>query len=109
MWSHFDFALVFAGLGYIGLWAFAAGDIASHLSPGLQLVGMAAAAVAMVRVAMLIRARHAKPQAPVVAAAPAPLRPVRRNSIMRRAPKRRPPVEPRSEFGLRKPGVWPKR
>jgi hypothetical protein len=108
MWSHFDFALVFAGLGYIGLWAFAAGDIASHLSPGLQLVGMAAAAVAMVRVAMLIRARHAKPQA-AVAAAPAPLRPVRRNSIMRRAPKRRPPVEPRSEFGLRKPGVWPKR
>jgi hypothetical protein len=107
MWSHFDFALIFAGLGYIGLWAFAAGDIARHLSPGLQITGMAAAAVAIVRVAMLIRARQATPKAAV--AAPAPLRPLRRNGLLRRAPKRRPPIEPRSEFGLRKPGSWPKR
>lgn len=107
MWTHFDFALVFAGLGYIGLWAFAAGDVARHLSPGLQIVGMAAAAVALVRVAMLIRARHAKPQAAAQTAAPP--RQFRRNGIMRRAPKRRPPIEPREEFGLRKPTAWPKR
>jgi hypothetical protein len=107
MWSHFDFALIFAGLGYIGLWAVAAGDIARQLSPGLQITGMAAAVVAVVRVAMLIRARHAGPK--TAAAAPAPLRHLRRNGLLRRAPKRRPPIEPRSEFGLRKPGPWPKR
>jgi hypothetical protein len=108
MWTHFDFAVIFAGLGYVGLWAFAAGDIARHLSPGLQITGMVAAAVAAVRVAMLVRARHAKPAA-AAAPAPAPFRKARRNSILRRAPRRRPSVEPRSEFGLRKPGVWPKR
>jgi hypothetical protein len=107
MWSHFDFALIFAGLGYIGLWAVAAGDIARQLSPGLQITGMAAAAVAIARVAMLVRARHAGPKAAAVA--PAPLRHLRRNGLLRRAAKRRPPVEPRSEFGLRKPGPWPKR
>ena len=106
MWTHFDFALVFTGLGYVGLWAFAAGDVARHLSPGLQIVGMIAAAVAAVRTVMLLRARRAK--APTAAAAIEPARKARRNGILRRVPARR-PIEPRNEFGLRKPGVWPKR
>jgi hypothetical protein len=108
MWSHFDFAIVFAGLGFIGLWAFAAADIARNLSPGLQLFGVAVAAAAIVRVAMMLRARRAT-QAPAGApAGPSLAVKLRRNSFIRRAPKRRRPVEPRAEFGLRKPGPWPR-
>lgn len=103
MWSHFDFAIVFAGLGYIGLWAVAAADVAQALSPGLQFFGTAAAAFAVVRIAMLIRSRHAKAAAMPAEQVPL-LRRLRRNFAARGLPRRRPPVEPRSEFGLRKPG-----
>lgn len=114
MWSHFNFALVFAGLGYIGLWAFAAADVARHLSPGLQLAGIAAALAAVVRVAMMLRARRAPAAAGAASAAPSGsgtllVRQLRRNGILRRAPGKRRPVAPREEFGLRKPGPWPKK
>lgn len=108
MWTYFDFAIAFAGLGYIGLWAVTAADVAQALSPGLQIAGIAAAAFAVVRIAMLIRSRHATAgtmpppeQAPL-------LRRLRRNLATRGLPRRRAPVEPRSEFGLRKPGPWPR-
>ncbi|MGE0563143.1 MAG: hypothetical protein AB7O50_01390 [Pseudolabrys sp.] len=108
MWTHFDFAIVFAGLGFIGLWAFAAADVARNLSPGLQLVGLVTAIVAVVRIAMLLRARRAKSVAAEQPPAQSLAVKIRRNGLIRRPPKRRKPVEPRSEFGLRKPGPWPR-
>lgn len=86
--NHFDFACVFAGLGFTGAWALAPDRLAAFLSPGLQGAGIVMAAYAAVRLVVLIRNRRAAPE-------PGTPPPRKRR---RQRPAR---IEPREHFGLR--------
>lgn len=135
--DHLQFAVWFVGLGYLALWPVTAHDNgiaapgaalfcgghssdAAHamcefphalrLSPGLHLIGTAAAAYVLVRL-LLRQWRHWRRQK----SAPADAAPNERNSTIRISPERWPaklrralapppsprPVRPRRHFGLR--------
>lgn len=100
------FAISFVGLGYIALWPMAgyAGGLLGlplhplTLPPTLQATGMLAAIFVAIRLALLgvrrLRSLRAATAGPIAAAiAPPPSR--------RKPYRQRPPVKPRSQFGLR--------
>lgn len=88
-WPYIDFAMIFTGLGFVGLWALAPEDLADRLSPGLQIVGSIAALAASLRIGLFLR--HRRAEAAVVPPLDGPPR------------RRRAFVPPREEFGLRRP------
>jgi len=99
VWDYFGFAIWIAGLGYIVMWLIGSSD---HLTlpPGLHTLGVAAAMLVPVRLALraVSRRRAAANAVPVVLAS-------RPAGVLR--PKRRKPqrplraVKPRNHFGLR--------
>jgi hypothetical protein len=97
VWDYIGFAVWFAGLGYIVLWAFASPE---HLmlSPGLHAAGVGAAMFVPVRLLMraVNRRRLAAQNAPHPRTPATVLRPSRHK---RAYPHR--PIKPRNHFGLR--------
>jgi hypothetical protein len=97
VWDYIGFAVWFAGLGYIALWAFRPSE-QMMLSPGLHAAGTAAAIFVPVRLLMhaVSRRRLAAQNAPHPRVPDAVLRQPQRKPAR---PHR--PVKPRSQFGLR--------
>jgi hypothetical protein len=97
VWDYIGFAVWFAGLGYIALWAFGSPE-QLVLSPGLHAAGVGAAVFVPVR--LLMRAVSRRKLA--AQNAPHPRNP----ATVLQPPRRKParsyrPVKPRDHFGLR--------
>jgi hypothetical protein len=97
VWDYISFAVWFAGLGYIALWAVGPSE-QLMLSPGLHAAGMGAAMFVPVRLLMraVSRRRLAAQNAPHP----------RNPAAVLRTPRHKPaypyrPVKPRNHFGLR--------
>ena len=98
--NYISFVVWFVGLGYVALWPLAM--TSPLLSPGLHLVGAAAALWVIARLVWLAMRRLMR-----VAQPPAPWRAALRQGVrvLRREPPAPPPprwVPPRREFGLRR-------
>jgi hypothetical protein len=96
VWDYIGFAIWFAGLGYIALWAF--GSPEQLLSPGLHAAGMAAAMSVPVRLLVSAVSRRRI----VAKNMPRPRNP----AAVLQPPRRKPArsyraVKPRNHFGLR--------
>ncbi len=97
VWDYIGFAVWFAGLGYIVMWLLGSSDRLA-LSPGLHVIGVAAAMFVPVRLLLRVARRRRN-------AAQSAVRP-RQPAVVLRPPSHRPaqpyrPVKPRSHFGLR--------
>jgi hypothetical protein len=97
VWDYIGFAIWFAGLGYIALWAVGSPEQLT-LSPGLHAAGVGAAAFVPVRILMhaVSRRRLAAQNAPHPRNPAAVLRPRQRKPVQSHRP-----VKPRNHFGLR--------
>jgi hypothetical protein len=97
VWDYISFAVWFAGLGYIALWAFGPSE-QLMLSPGLHAAGVGAAMFIPVRLLMhaVSRRRLAARNAPHSRNPAAVLQPPRRKPARSYRP-----VKPRDHFGLR--------